>query len=88
MTQDNLSAEHHAVARRMADRGYRVIIGYNKGGFWVRNPDMTKPPFVDHRSFISFRKARAFFTAESGSPQPCDSDVPVRQKINVPRRQP
>jgi hypothetical protein len=61
MTHDSLSAEHHAVARRMAERGYRVIIGYGKGGFWVRNPDMTKPPFVDHNSFISFRKAKVLF---------------------------
>lgn len=62
MTQDRLSAVHHAVARRMAERGFRVIIGYGKGGFWVRNPDMTKPPFVDHNSFISFRKAMVLFT--------------------------
>jgi len=62
MTQDSLSAKHQAVARRMAERGYRVIIGYGKGGFWVRNPDMTKPPFVDHnRSFIPFRKAKVLF---------------------------
>jgi hypothetical protein len=62
MTRDRLSAEHHAVARRMADRGYRVIIGYGKGGFWVRNPDMTKPTFVDHNSFLSFSKAKVLFT--------------------------
>ena len=61
MTHDILSAEHHAIARRMAERGYRVIIGYGKGGFWVRNPDLTMPPFVDHRSFISFRKAKVLF---------------------------
>jgi hypothetical protein len=64
MTHDALSAEHHAVARRMAERGYLVIIGYGKGGFWVRNPDMTKPTFVDDRSFVSFRKANLLFTAE------------------------
>ena len=62
MTHDTLSAEHHAIARRMAARGYRLIIGYGKGGFWVRNPDMTKPAFVDDRSFISFRKAKVLFT--------------------------
>jgi hypothetical protein len=52
MKPDTLSAEHHAVARRMVGRGFRVIIGYGKGGFWVRNPDMTRPPFVDHNSFL------------------------------------
>jgi hypothetical protein len=62
MTRDSLSAEYHAVARRLAGRGYRVIIGYGKGGFWVRNPDMTKPAFADHNSFVSFRKAKVLFT--------------------------
>lgn len=61
MTPDSLSADHHAVARRMAERGYRVIIGYGKGGFWVRNPDMTRPPFVDHNGFLAFREARKLF---------------------------
>jgi hypothetical protein len=61
MTHNTLSAEHHALARRMAARGYQVIIGYGKGGFWVRNPDMTKPPFVDGNSFIAFRKAKLLF---------------------------
>jgi len=61
MTRDTLSAEHQAVARRMTERGYRIVIGYGKGGFWVRNPDTTKPPFVDHNSFISFRKAKMLF---------------------------
>ena len=68
MTQDRLSAEHHAVARRMAGRGYRVMIGYGKGGFWVRNPDMTRPPFADHNSFISFRKAKVLFPPERREP--------------------
>jgi hypothetical protein len=61
MTRDSLSAEHQAVARCLWARGYRVIIGYGKGGFWVRNPDITKPPFVDHNSFISSRKAKVLF---------------------------
>jgi hypothetical protein len=65
MTRDTLSAEHHAVARRLAERGFRIIIGYGKGGFWVRNPDMTKPPFVDHNSFISCRKAKMLFLPDS-----------------------
>jgi hypothetical protein len=64
MTRDSLSAEDHAVARRLAGRGYRVKIGYGKGGFWVRNPDMTRPAFVDHDSFIAFRKAKLLFTAD------------------------
>ena len=68
MTQDRLSAEHHAIARRMAARGFRVIIGYTKGGFWVRNPDMTRPPFVNEHSFISFRKAKVLFTPERTHP--------------------
>jgi hypothetical protein len=62
MTHDSLSAEHHAIARRMVARGYRVIVGYGKGGFWVRNPDMTRPAFVNEHSFISFRKAKRLFT--------------------------
>lgn len=62
MTHHSLSAEQHAVARRMAERGFRVIIGYGKGGFWVRNPDMTKPPFTDHNSFISFTRAKVLIT--------------------------
>lgn len=64
MTHDTLGAEYHAVARRLAGRGYRVIIGYGKGGFWVRNPDMTKPAFTDHNSFIAFRKAKLLFTTD------------------------
>lgn len=62
MTRDRLGAEYHAIARRLAERGYRVIIGYGKGGFWVRNPDMTKPAFADHNSFLSFRQAKLLFT--------------------------
>jgi hypothetical protein len=61
MTRDTLSAEHHAIARCLSAHGYRVIIGYGKGGFWVRNPDMTKPPFVDGNSFIAFRAAKLLF---------------------------
>jgi hypothetical protein len=68
MPPDTLGAEHHAVARWMAGRGYCVIIGYAKGGFWVRNPDMTKPPFADHNSFISFRKAIVLFPPERRQP--------------------
>ena len=68
MTHDSLSAEHHAIARRMAERGYRVIVGYRKGGFWVRNPDMTKPPFVNEHSFIAFRKAKVLFPPERRQP--------------------
>jgi hypothetical protein len=68
MTHDALSAEHHAVARRMAERGYRVIIGYGKGGFWIRNPDMTKPAFVDHNSFISFARAKVLFKPDRRHP--------------------
>jgi hypothetical protein len=71
MTRDILPAEHHALARRMADKGFRVIIGYGRGGFWVRNPDMSIPPFADHRSFVSFRKARLLFMPKpESSPGP------------------
>ena len=68
MTHDSLSAEHHAIARRMIARGYRVIVGYGKGGFWVRNPDMTKPPFADEHSFLAFRKAKVLFPPERRQP--------------------
>ena len=64
MTLDATSPQYHAVARRMCERGYRVIIGHGKGGFWVRNPDMTRPPFADRHSFVSFRKAKLLFLAE------------------------
>jgi hypothetical protein len=62
MTRDSLGAEYHAVARRLADRGFRVKIGHGQRGFWVRNPDMTKPAFADHNSFVSFRQAKRLFT--------------------------
>ena len=68
MTPDRISAEHHAIARRMIARGYRVIVGYGKGGFWVRNPDMTRPPFADEHSFIAFRKAKVLFPSERRQP--------------------
>jgi hypothetical protein len=58
MTPDRVSAEHHAIARALADRGFRVTIGYGKGGFWVRNADLSKPPFADENSFVSFARAR------------------------------
>jgi hypothetical protein len=64
MTRDSVSPEYHVVARRIAERGYRVIIGYGKGGFWVRNPDMTKPAFAVHNSFVSFKQAKVLFTNE------------------------
>jgi hypothetical protein len=62
MTHNTLGAEYHAIARRLAERGYRVLIGYGKGGFWVRNPDLTRPPFADDRGFLSFRKAKMLFS--------------------------
>jgi hypothetical protein len=68
MTRDSLSAEDHAVARRLADRGFRVKIGYGQGGFWVRNPDMTRPAFAGEDSFVSFRKAKVLFTHEGRFP--------------------
>jgi hypothetical protein len=46
------------LVRRLAGQGYRVIAGEAKGGLWVRNPDMSKPPFVDDNSFVSFATAR------------------------------
>ena len=68
MTHESLSPEDHAVARRMAERGLRVKIGYGQGGFWVRNPDMTRPAFADENSFVSFRKAKVLFTHERRFP--------------------
>jgi hypothetical protein len=61
---DTHASEYHAVARRLAEKGFRVIVGYGKGGFWVRNPDMTKPSFVNEHGFISFRKAKVLFTPD------------------------
>ncbi len=68
MTRKHLSAEHHAIARRLAERGYRVIIGYGKGGLCVRKPDMTKLPFADGNGFVSFRKAKMLFMPGRGHP--------------------
>jgi hypothetical protein len=62
MTHETTSSERHVIAQRMAGRGYRVAIG--NAGFWVRNPDMTKPPFVDQHSFVSFGKAKVLFNPE------------------------
>ncbi len=59
MKHGDIRARYHAIADRLSARGYRVIIGCAKGGFWVRNPDITKPPFVDTHSFVAFRKAKA-----------------------------
>jgi hypothetical protein len=64
MTHDRIGPDHHAAARALAQRGYRVTIAYARGGFWVRNPDMTRPPFVDEHSFISFKKAKLLFTTD------------------------
>jgi hypothetical protein len=63
MRQANTSSEHHVIAQRMARRGFRVFIGSD--GFWVRNPNMTKPSFTDAHSFISFRKAKVLFNPET-----------------------
>jgi hypothetical protein len=56
--------EHHVLARLLADKGYRVILGRGKDGLWVRNPDMTRPPFTDANSFISFAKAKVLFITQ------------------------
>jgi hypothetical protein len=61
MKHDTISPEYQAIARRLAACGYRVIIGYGKGGFWVRNPDLTRPPFADEHSFLSFARANVLF---------------------------
>ena len=55
--------QRRAPRRRPADGGcgYRVVIAYGREGFWVRNPDMTRPPFADHNGFLSFRKAKVLF---------------------------
>lgn len=70
MTHDRITPEYHAVARRLAGRGYRVIIDYGRGGFWVRNPDMTRPAFVDHDGFLSFREAKKLFTRSGDRSNP------------------
>ena len=61
MASEARRAECRALARRMASLGYRVIAGVDKGGFWVRNPDMSRPPFVDENSFVPLRRARQLF---------------------------
>jgi hypothetical protein len=62
MTHEQQARVHYqAIARRMSGLGYRVIVGYGKGGFWVRNPDMTKPAFADEHSFVSIARARMLF---------------------------
>lgn len=61
---DTRLLQYLAVAEALARRGYRVINGYGKGGFWVRNPDMTRPFFVDKNSFIRFADAKRLVTGE------------------------
>lgn len=56
MSAPDLTLEE--LVRRLSAQGYRVIAGEGKGGLWVRNRDMTKPPFVDDNSFVSFAWAR------------------------------
>jgi hypothetical protein len=52
---------YRILARRIRAAGYLVIAGHGKGGFWVRNPDMTRPPFVDGNSFIGYTRAEKLF---------------------------
>jgi hypothetical protein len=61
MASEAHRAECQALARQMAALGYQVIAGVDKGGCWVRNPDMTRPPFVDENSFLPLRRARRLF---------------------------
>src|SRR4051812_41955459 len=61
MNHEDTRAHYHAIARRLSARGYRVINGCGERGFWVRNADLTKPPFVDARGFISYAKAKLLF---------------------------
>jgi hypothetical protein len=56
MNSPDLTAEE--LGRRLADQGYLVIVGWSNGCLWVRNADMTNPPFVDDESFVSFARAR------------------------------
>ena len=65
MTHESTTPQYLTVARRLCDRGYRVIIGSGKGGFWVRNSDMTIPSFADRNSFVSFRKAKLLFLPDA-----------------------
>ena len=81
MTHDTISAEYHALARRMSGLGYRVIVGYGKGGFWVRNPDMTKPAFADDRGFISIARARMLFMPDrQAGIAPASTATPARRE--------
>jgi hypothetical protein len=60
-----LFLQYQAIAEALARRGYCVINGYGKGGFWVRNPDMARPFFVDKNSFIGFAKAKRLVALNS-----------------------
>jgi hypothetical protein len=44
------------------------MTGVDKGGFWVRNPHMTKPPFVDGSGFISYTRAGHLFGHSEAPP--------------------
>jgi hypothetical protein len=46
------------MAQALRSMGYLVIVAEDEGGFWVRNHDLTKPLFVDDKSFIRLAKAR------------------------------
>jgi hypothetical protein len=59
---------YRILAGRIRAAGYLVIDGYGKGGFWVRNPDMTKPPFVDGNSFIRYTRAEKLFGHSEAPP--------------------
>lgn len=56
-----LYLQYEAVCESLRAQGFHAINGHGKGGLWVRNPDMTKPPFVDENCFISFSKAKRLF---------------------------
>lgn len=61
---DKLILEYLTIAQTLTRCGYRVINGCGKGGFWVRNPDMTRPIFVDKNSFIRFAEAKRLIAKE------------------------
>ena len=62
MSTTDRKANYLAITKAIQAQGFQVIEGYGKGGFWVRNPDMSKPIFVNENSFLPYANAKKLFS--------------------------
>ena len=83
MSEPDLTAE--GLARRLANQGYLVIVGWSIGCLWVRNADMTNPPFVDEEGFVSFAHARKLCEKSAMSSL---GDLPARTCLTIEESKP